>query len=54
MLNSDDLDSLNLPVQDKAGPGTDHEDISELESGLKTDDKHIRDARYGPYHDDDI
>ena len=47
MFNSDDLDLLNLPIPDKAGSGTDDtEDISELESGLKAEDKHIRDARY--------
>ena len=39
---------LNLPVPEKAGSGTDHEDLDELESGLRLEDKHIRDARYGP------
>ena len=39
---------LNLPVPEKAGSGTDHEDLDELESGLRPEDKHIRDARYGP------
>ena len=37
---------LNLPVPEKAGSGTDHEDLDELESGLRLEDKHIRDARY--------
>ena len=50
MLSSDDLNLLNLPIPDKTGSGTyDKEDISELESGLKAEDKHIRDARYGHY-----
>ena len=54
MLSSDDLDSLNLPIPDKAGSRTDDtEDISELESGLKAEDKHIRDARYRHYYHDD-
>ena len=39
---------LNLPVPEKAGSGTDHEDLDELESGLRPEDKYIRDARYGP------
>ena len=38
---------LNLPVPEKAGSGTDHEDLDELESGLRSEDKYIRDARYG-------
>ena len=54
MLSSDDLNSLNLPIPDKAGSRTDDtEDISELESGLKAEDKHIRDARYRHYYHDD-
>lgn len=45
----DNLDLLSLPVPDAAGSRTDlenQEEIRELESGMKAEDKHIRDARW--------
>ena len=44
--NLDNPELLNIPLPDKVDSAIDQEDMSDLESGLKEGDKHIRDARF--------
>merc|ERR1711879_854132 len=46
----DNPELLNIPLPDKVDSAIDQEDMSDLESGLKDGDKHIRDARFLLYY----